>query len=456
MYEFKISKLLAKIVIDSIDKLGLDKGPFNKLYHKYENTNDKYISYQFINELGELVSETIDEDEFVKSVAMDGVHSDKLSFLKNLVFGIFSLKSIYTIQSKLVLSYLFKGVRLDILKNGRNIKLVQSVSASRVHPLFFKVYAEVYRNFPTIIGRPAAEIINLKITESTMELEISPCRRKRFLSSFSLFLKTRFAYFTAKSNYINLINDLREESDQQNYELKRLNSKLDESLKQKSVLVRALGHDINNSINTIQFSCERLIRSLEIEKNKSVVRTIAKHVEIINHISANALQNEIDDDYILNNYTIESITNIIEDLIDNFNGKIQRKKIEVLTNIDIRDDEFYINRSIFVHSILSNYFHNAIKYSYPNGRIIISVTQSGDVLDFRIIDEGKGMNVDLIEQLEGTEGETGHGQGMKIAKNLVSKMYGDVVISSELGVGTNISITMPRALTKSPSTNITH
>ena len=59
------------------------------------------------------------------------------------------------------------------------------------------------------------------------------------------------------------------------------------------------------------------------------------------------------------------------------------------------------------------------------------------------------MNVETVQQIEGTLGEKGYGQGMIIAKNLLAKMYGEVKISSEVGKGTTITCVVPRLLSKS-------
>ncbi|WP_412462786.1 sensor histidine kinase [Halobacteriovorax sp. RT-2-6] len=453
MYEFKCSKLMARLIIDSVTKLGVDKAPFNELYSKYENTCDKYISYKFLNDYADLLLQKVDEDEVIRVIANDGLNSEKLSVFKNLVFSILSLKSLYNIQSKLVLTYLFKGVTLNVSTRGKNIRLVQEASAPKVHSLFFKIYAEVYRNFPMIIGREPAKVVSLRIENSSMTMEISPSQKLNIVSTIGLFLKTRFAHLAAKSMYINLINELREESDQQNYELKKLNEQLDQSLKQKSVLVRALGHDINNSIVTIKLSCERLLRTLEDEKDLKVATTISKHIEIINLIANNALQNEIDEDHIVNNYSIENVSSVVDDLVDSFKDKILRKNLDVITEVSTQSSDFYINRPIFTYNILANYFYNAIKYSFPYGRIIISISEINDFFVFKIIDEGKGMNVSMSKQVLGTEGETGRGQGMIIARNLLAKMYGDVVVSSKQGVGTSVSISIPKSLSTTSNSN---
>lgn len=449
MTDLKISNVVANILMGSLDKFNVDRQGFESLYREHCGAKQKYCSVKFLNSYFELLRKNYNEEEIVNIIAVEGIHSDDIALFRNLVFGLISHKNLYRFQSVLVVPYLYKGIKLNVETRGREIIIEQiNETEDEIDPLFFKVYLEVYRNFPVIIGRKAATILSHEISPNSLRIVLKPTLGGNIFSTLLLYIRTRTAHFGARSKYLKLINDLKDETDRQNEELKRLNIMLDQSLKEKSVLVRAMGHDVNNSIYASQLLCQRLSKALEGTREESLVKKLSKHIVIIQEISQNTLKNEIDEDHILNDYSYEKVSSLVHELEEIFQEHLVRKQIQVRYNIDIDDDMIHINKSVFLYSILSNYFFNAIKYSVKHSFIDIDVKQSGDFFEFSIIDTGKGMDLEKVTQVKGTMGEQGHGQGMAIAKSLLGKMYGEVKIESEIGKGTQVHCTVPRLLTR--------
>lgn len=102
-------------------------------------------------------------------------------------------------------------------------------------------------------------------------------------------------------------------------------------------------------------------------------------------------------------------------------------------------------------SILTNLLSNAIKYNKKYGRVFINVTSDGVSMFISIKDTGIGIPRDQmkhiyepfnrcgmnISNIEGT------GMGMTITKCYVEAMRGEINISSEYGVGTEVVISFP-------------
>lgn len=450
MNDLQISSVVANILMGSLEKFNIERDEFNELYREHFGNKQKYSSVSFLNEYFAKLRKSYSDEEIVHIIAIEGIHSEDIALFKNLVFSFISHKNLYRFQSRLVLPYLYKGIKLKVEFRDRKIILEQiNETQERIDPIFFKVYLEVYRNFPVIIGRKSAVILFEEITSNSLKLVLKPALGSNIFSSFFLYIRTRSAHFGARSKYLKLINELKDETDRKNEELKRLNMMLDQSLKEKSVLVRAMGHDVNNSIYASQLLCQRLEKKLENTKELELVKKLTNHINIIQTISANTLKNEMDEDHILNEYSYEKVSAIVHELEEIYQEQLTRKQIQVNFKIDVEEEIIQINKSVFLYNILCNYFFNAIKYSSVYSEIDVEVKQVGDCFSFSIIDYGKGMNVETVQQIEGTLGEKGYGQGMIIAKNLLAKMYGEVKISSEVGKGTTITCVVPRLLSKS-------
>ena len=105
-----------------------------------------------------------------------------------------------------------------------------------------------------------------------------------------------------------------------------------------------------------------------------------------------------------------------------------------------------------LNSILRNLVSNAIKFTRPNGVIIIRAQQRNGEVIVKVIDNGIGMSEDTIGRLfrldtyhttPGTANEKGNGLGLILAKEFVEKNEGTIGVESEEGKGTTFYFTLP-------------
>ena len=118
------------------------------------------------------------------------------------------------------------------------------------------------------------------------------------------------------------------------------------------------------------------------------------------------------------------------------NGKLVRTDPEVLT------------------IILRNLLSNAIKFSKEKGEIVISLQDQADKFIISVKDTGVGMSTETLDKLQndiytstsGTREEKGLGLGLKLCRQLVKKLRGELELHSKLGVGTEVTIAFPKSL----------
>ena len=139
---------------------------------------------------------------------------------------------------------------------------------------------------------------------------------------------------------------------------------------------------------------------------------------------------------------------------------IEKKNLTIETDYSMLDDDVLSFDKVRLNQILLNLFSNAVKYSYEGGKIYISIIQlSSDdeskiINEFHIRDEGCGMTPEFMEhvfepfardraaayKIEGT------GLGLTIAKSLTEILGGTVEVNSELGKGTEFTVTLPLSI----------
>jgi len=144
------------------------------------------------------------------------------------------------------------------------------------------------------------------------------------------------------------------------------------------------------------------------------------------------------------------------ELLETLHGLMDKtatdKDLRLTSEIDDSLPEIVIGDSARLQQILVNLVNNAIKFT-DTGEVSIRLFRS-DVAKWgiEITDTGKGIPApelphifETFRQVEGSETRTkgGFGLGLAIVKQLVNIMNGTVNVSSEMGIGTTFTITLP-------------
>ncbi len=106
-----------------------------------------------------------------------------------------------------------------------------------------------------------------------------------------------------------------------------------------------------------------------------------------------------------------------------------------------------------VEQILVNLFRNAIRHSPHGGEVTGRAEQVGDLVSFRVTDDGPGIGPEPTEQIFDvyytTAGEErqGHGLGLPLSRRLARLLGGDLVAEPQPGRGGRFVLTLPAAAT---------
>lgn len=142
---------------------------------------------------------------------------------------------------------------------------------------------------------------------------------------------------------------------------------------------------------------------------------------------------------------------VIEDCVGTFATMAEDKAITVEVNI-AQDIPTLIADRRAVVQIALNLLSNAIKFTNPNGRVSVSVTQTGDTLSLMVEDTGVGISESALATV--TEpftrshsnphlSQTGTGLGLSIVKSLTEAHGGTLIIDSTPGEGTLVTALFP-------------
>ena len=242
--------------------------------------------------------------------------------------------------------------------------------------------------------------------------------------------------------------------EEQNKKLEESKKKLSELNATKDKFFSILAHDLKNPFNTLMGLSEIILSNEEV-KNSDQLDEFVEGIYQTASSGYNLLENVLEwsrsqtGNIELHPQPV-SIGEVVDTNIHFFHEILKEKKIEV-TAPDLMNNTVNADKNM-VNFIVRNLFNNAIKFSYPDSKIELSVQQNDGFYIVNIQDYGVGMNADTVSKLfkidqtvqrNGTTGETGTGLGLILCKEFVHKNGGEIWVESTKDKGSRFSFSLP-------------
>jgi signal transduction histidine kinase len=102
-----------------------------------------------------------------------------------------------------------------------------------------------------------------------------------------------------------------------------------------------------------------------------------------------------------------------------------------------------------VRSIFDNLMSNAIRYTPPDGEILLTAEEIKNFVQFTVRDTGRGIEAERLGNLFdrfNAFSDSGTGLGLALVRRLVESLGGQIAVESRLGNGTTFRFTLPVAV----------
>ena len=225
----------------------------------------------------------------------------------------------------------------------------------------------------------------------------------------------------------------------------------------KSVFLSNMSHDIRTPMNAIVGFTNLAVK--HIDNREQVEEYLKKIMTSGNHLLS--LINDVLDMSHIESGKIHleekpcSLPDILHGLHNILQADIHAKQLELqIDTVDVWDEDIYCDK-LRLNQVLLNLLSNSVKYTGAGGSVSMRLTEKSSEMEgyanyeFCIKDTGIGMSKEFLEHIfepfereqnSTISGIQGTGLGMAITKNIVDMMNGSISVESELGVGTEFTV----------------
>lgn len=234
-------------------------------------------------------------------------------------------------------------------------------------------------------------------------------------------------------------------------EIQRAYDELKEAILLKDKLFSIIAHDLRaplaNTKSLLQLTQQGFLQKEEFE---NISKELSKNLEHSNELLDNLLhwaksqmqgiQTEIKKIF---------LRPLVAECFQLFEAAAQKKKLDFENYVP--DNCVVLSDENILRLALRNAISNAVKFSFPNGKIIVSCKQTPHHLQIFIQDFGKGISEENKRYIfslkavstDGTHHEKGSGIGLKITMEMLHKVSGKISLESTLGQGTTVCLSLP-------------
>ncbi|MCW3786463.1 sensor histidine kinase [Plebeiibacterium sediminum] len=240
-------------------------------------------------------------------------------------------------------------------------------------------------------------------------------------------------------------------------EIQEKNEELNKSNATKDKFLAIIAHDLKNPIGAIWGISDLLVldRDIDDAEKQHCIEAINDSVKHTHELLENLLNwAQAQNKSIVYNPVVHNAKAVVEKEIKVLQQIADKKSIHIINKVP-NNLEVYADCNM-LETIIRNLVSNAIKYTYPNGKIIINASIEDRVnkkyTEIVVEDDGVGMNNDKISELfslsknvssKGTNNEAGTGLGLLLCKEFIDLHRGTIHVESEEQKGSVFRFMLP-------------
>jgi signal transduction histidine kinase len=420
-----------------------------------------YLIYTNIKESEQIRKQVIIEQvKQTLSLTEDQQLASKYKIVANALNNIQSIEEVvlYDKKCQKLFSIPMNAVHSSLCttKQGQDSKLIYEIKNSYSHLRYITIKAFTPSYSPLIVDIIGLIIFVIIFSVATTLLMLTYLR-KYFEGPFNQIIE----FILNISPTAHIEKDFTKELPQELIPLKKtlLQTKKDLHTSQEKVIEQEkkqamaeiclqIAHDIRSPLPVIEkFAASDLNNSTK--EDKELLKKASKR---ISDIATQLLKRKND---LLGFEDIQEekgptdITSFIKDIIKEKSVSLNSNNIEIIFNNQVDSNIIYNLPAISFSRSLSSLIQNAIEAVSSNGKVEVTLYQSNLNVLISIKDNGKGIKPEDLDKIKNkgiSVGKiNGTGLGLTYATEVIESLNGEITITSELGKGTTVTLSLPKA-----------
>lgn len=203
---------------------------------------------------------------------------------------------------------------------------------------------------------------------------------------------------------------------------------IEQSLKEKEVLIKEIHHRVKNNLQIITSMLSLQIGKVEDEKTETILRDAKQRISSIALTHQMLYQKENLSDIHLGEY--------IERLVRQVEFIMPASNIELVTEINAQQSNLTIDNAVPLGLLVNELLTNAYKHAFPEGikgRILVSLVEGDDSFVLTVSDNGVG----LPENFESLERKT---LGLELVYILADQLDSSITVDTSSGSSFSLKI----------------
>ncbi len=232
------------------------------------------------------------------------------------------------------------------------------------------------------------------------------------------------------------------------------NEKLKQASDAKMKFFRFVSHELKSPIVAVQSSINVIIDIMGNEVPEKALEMLGR-ARIRTKQMLAILKDLVDLSYdrpvSIDQVDLVNPCDYLDEFIENERPRADEKNIKIIQNICSERCDLKIDRFI-LEKIFSNLLSNAVRYTPPDGKVIVETDLDNHFWSFKISDTGIGITEEDQKQIfdEFYRAENakkfatiGTGLGLNIVKKMIENLGGQIELVSKLNQGTTITVRIP-------------
>jgi len=233
------------------------------------------------------------------------------------------------------------------------------------------------------------------------------------------------------------------------------NRQLEELDRLKSTFVSIVSHELRTPLTSIKGYVENMLDGLTgtlTDKQAYYLGRVKYNAERLTRMTNELLDlSRIEAGRMELHLSSVSVSELVSEVVESLQSVAREKGITIRQRGDTSLPFLQGDRDK-LHQVLTNLIHNAIKFTPPNGQVLVALENRNDEwMEICVADTGRGIPPDELGKIfekfyrgDAAPAESqGAGLGLAIARSLVELHGGRIRVESTLGQGSRFFFTLP-------------